>query len=328
VILSQTAMQTLEADVIASGVSASALMDEVADGMASALLEQFGTHRFAVIFAGKGHNAGDAFATATRLRRFGWKFIVRTTHAPRDFAALTTHHAANLGAPIANTPVQIDQHIRAGASPLPPILIDGLVGLGAKGPLRGETAIAAKEMNRLRATTGARTAAMDIPSGLNPDDGTPSEECVIADTTLTVGFCKHGLVADAAVNHVGRLVVVPCAAFNARSAEIFSTDGDALVTSQIAREWLPRRRHAAHKGTSGRLTVLAGSPGMHGAAALCATAAVRGGAGLVTLYCHRAVYELVSAQCPPEVMVRGVDHFAEGLDLRADALAIGPGIGS
>ena len=145
---------------------------------------------------------------------------------------------------------------------------------------------------------------------------------MVADFTLTIGFAKHGLVADAAVNHVGRLAVLPLEPLAQ------STEGTATIATPASLARLLRHRDFdIHKGTCGRVGIIAGSMGMSGAAILCAEGALRGGAGLVTLYVPHAVHRIVAARAAPEVMVRAIDSPLEALDAPHDVLAIGPGLG-
>ena len=91
---------------------------------------------------------------------------------------------------------------------VPLIILDGLLGLGAKPPLRDPIRAACRSINQLRAKKGAYVFAVDLPTGLDGDSGKADRDCVVADFTVTIGFAKPGLVADDALNFVGRLEVV------------------------------------------------------------------------------------------------------------------------
>src|SRR5205814_7943942 len=91
-------------------------------------------------------------------------------------------------------------------SPCHTIILDGLLGLGAKELLREPIRTATKEINRLHREENAFVIAVDIPTGLNGDTAeTDPEDCVRADFTITIGFAKHGLIVDAALDFVGRI---------------------------------------------------------------------------------------------------------------------------
>src|SRR2546430_445022 len=92
------------------------------------------------------------------------------------------------------------------ASPI--IVLDGLLGLAAKPPLREPVRTACRHINELRRKSGAYVFAVDLPTGLDGESGKTDRDCVIADFTVTIGFAKPGLLADDALNFVGRLEVV------------------------------------------------------------------------------------------------------------------------
>src|SRR5205085_2772310 len=105
----------------------------------------------------------------------------------------------------------LDAHCFLPAAPgTPPLIIlDGLLGIGAGGALREPILSFTREINRLRATSHAQVFALDLPTGLDGDTGAADPDAVVADYTLTVGFPKLGLLADAATRFVGRLAVLP-----------------------------------------------------------------------------------------------------------------------
>ena len=180
----------------------------------------------------------------------------------------------------------------------------------------------AAEMNELRRTRHAATVAMDIPSGLNGDTGEPYPGAVIADITVTVAHVKVGLLADAALDHVGRLAVVPL-------SELSVAKGPAekeLITPELLRPLLPRRSFGMHKGKAGRVAVVAGSKGFLGAGVLASLGALRGGAGLITLFAKPDAYDLMAMKAPPEVMVKSVNNYWDAIGDH-DVIAIGPGLG-
>jgi NAD(P)H-hydrate epimerase len=204
------------------------------------------------------------------------------------------------------------------------VLLDGLLGIGATGPLRGKLADAVREMNHLRRTRHAVTIALDLPSGLESADNTGEGLCVKADFTFTVGLAKDILLQDDATDSVGRLAVIPLRELDGAAGD----DSRRVLTPPVLLPMLPRRKFDFHKGDAGRVGVLAGSRGFLGAAVLCATGALRGGAGLVTLFVKEDAYAMIAAMAPPEVMVHSVKDYREVLQMKLDALAIGPGLGA
>lgn len=312
-------MQHIEQDAFARGITADVLMEGVGAKLARFVAQFFPQPGLVVCYAGKGHNAGDAFVAARQLSAAGWRVLVRTPFSRDEFAPLTRDkfdllHATVLAAPFRPSTPQDG----------PLVQLDALVGLGARGPLRQPLASLALEMNALRREANAKTIAVDFPSGLDPDTGIPGDPCVIADFTATVGFAKTGLVADAAINNVGRLGVLDSPDFLKPE---HGNHAELLTAPALRKEW-PPRVYDTNKGMCGRVMVMAGSRGTLGAAQLCAAGAVKGGAGLVSLAALPDTYELLAATMPAEVMVRPFTHLTDALNFPIDAMAVGPGLGT
>lgn len=305
-------MQAHEERAFQTGATAEGLMEKVGSRMAGFLLEEFPRSGEVIAFLGKGHNAGDALVVARHLSQQGWQVTVRTPYAEEELAQLSARKLRELGEPLR------EKLNRNG----PLLLLDGLVGLGARGPLREPLASLAEEMNELR-RHGAITIAMDLPSGLDGDDGTRG--AVVADYTLTVGIPKWGLVADSAIDFVGRLQLITVEELSLPSELAKPTEGSHLITGERVQGLLRRRPFSYHKGQAGRVAILAGSPGMWGAAVLCARGALRGGAGLVTLYVAEEWIAPLLPLVDPEVMIR--PRPADWRTIVADALVVGPGLG-
>lgn len=312
-------MQQCEEAAFARGVSAAALMEEAGRGIAK-VVRQFAPRAGSlVLFLGKGNNAGDALVAARELVADGWRLYARLSDEPAAMKALPRQHLATLG-----SLVHLLKDACAHDFPAGPIVsLDGLLGIGAQGPMKPELQMLAREMNLLRTQRHALTIAMDIPSGLDGDHGDACEDAVEADVTAVVAQMKAGLVEDGADHYAGRLALVPL-------LDLSQTDGDAqaeVLTPKMLRAWLPRRANDMHKGDAGRIGILAGSPGFLGAAELACRGAIRAGAGLVTLLVPEKVYPLLAPRMPAEVMVKMIDDYRDVLDMRFDALAIGPGLG-
>ncbi len=313
-------MQEAEARAFAAGASAADLMEQAGAGIARAIAQFEPRPGSAVLYLGKGNNAGDALVAARHLLEQGWRLHARLSAPVEDFKPLPRQHWEALAG---RAQVQTQAFMPGDFPPGPLIQLDGLLGIGASGPLRGNLGELADEMNRLRQSARARTYALDLPSGLDGDSGLPGAGAVIADATLTVAHVKRGLVADAAINHTGRLAVVPLPELT----EVQGDDEAEVSHPAMLRGLLPRRSFDAHKGQAGRVLVLAGSPGLLGAAELACRGALRAGAGLVTLAVQPEIHPLLAVRVPAEVMVRAVSNLAEALTLPHDAVVIGPGLG-
>jgi NAD(P)H-hydrate epimerase len=319
-ILTCAEMKALEERAFADGVSAEALMEEAGAQIAAAVRQFFPQPGRCVVFFGKGHNGGDALVAARHLAALGWHLEFRAAFAPETWSDLTRKKRNALPS------VSVAGTERTAEKPGPLVVLDGLLGIGAGGALREPVLGAAREINRLRAQENAQVLALDLPTGLDGDSGAADADCVIADFTLTIGFAKRGLLADAATRFVGRLAVLPLAELSARAHGTGAPE--TVATARELAPLLPRRKFEMHKGECGRVGIVAGSKGLAGAAVLCAEGCVHAGAGLVTLYVTPEIYPLVVAKIAPEVMVRAVSTYDEVLTARHDVLAIGPGLGS
>lgn len=316
-VLTRQQMQEVERCAFARGVSADVLMESVGAKLARFVIQFFPQPGLLLVYAGKGHNAGDAFVAARHLQTHGWRVLVRSPFDRENFAPLTRDKFDLLHRSI----------LSHGFHPSTPqdgplVQLDALVGLGSRGELRAPLATLAGEMNTLRREANARTVAVDLPSGLDLDTGSPGSSCVMADYTATVGYAKAGLVADAAIYHVGRLGILEVAEFSGASG----SNAELLTASALRQEW-PPRVFDTNKSMCGRVMLLAGSRGTLGAAHLCTAGAVRGGAGLISLAALPDSYNLLAATMIPEVMVRPLDKLTDVLRLPLDAIGIGPGLG-
>lgn len=313
-ILSPLQMIEAEREAFSRGADAGGLMESAGRQMAEFVRQNHPEPGRCIAYAGKGHNGGDVLVAARHLAKWGWTIDVVLPASP--LVPLTASRLEML--PRARS----ERSERSERSGLPLVILDGLLGVGASGAPRGPVACAIREINRLRETRAAWVVAADIPSGLDAGTGQPADPCVRADATVTVGFAKSGLIADAATNFVGRIAIA------ALDEILPPADGDAgcVLTADLLAGLLPPRAFDTHKGLAGRVAVVAGSVGFTGAARLCAGAAVRGGAGLVTLCVKPDVYPLLATSVIPEVMVRPVESYEEVLSGPWDAIAIGPGL--
>lgn len=302
-----------ERRLFSSGVDPEPFMDEAGRLCTEAISHFFPVPAHAEVFCGKGNNGGDALVVARLLKRAGWAVTLHCTHPSREMSPLSQKKLAEWEAEPASS-ARVSNRT---------ILVDGLLGIGAKGNLRSEILEAARQINGLRQDRFATCFAIDIPSGLDADSGIPCPEAVIADFTLSITVPKIGFVADSAINHLGRIVEIPL------DIPVEGADESRrfLFPSNL-RPRLVRRNFDTHKGIAGRVTILAGSRGLTGAATLSALGASRSGAGLVTVCVPDSIYPLVVSQAPPEIMVKPIQSFSEVSDLKTDAFVIGPGLGT
>ena len=315
-ILTAAQMREAEEAAFARGVAVEALMDQAGVGVARAVSRFFPNPGKCVVFAGKGHNGGDALVAAKCLKQTGWKVDLRLAFPESDCSELTRKKLQELRSAAQNSSVAT--HL---ASPL--VVLDGVLGLGATKILREPVRSCVIEINRLRAEQNAFVFAVDLPTGLGGDSGELGPDCVIADCTVTIGFAKCGLLEDAALDNVGRLEVVPLPDLaldqNARN--------EIVATGHSLRSLLPRRQFSAYKNQFKRIGVVAGSKGFVGAALMTTRGALLAGAGLVEVFVPEQIYPIVAASAPPEAMIKPVRSYRLLLEHEIDVLALGPGLG-
>ncbi|HEX8678433.1 MAG TPA: NAD(P)H-hydrate dehydratase, partial [Chthoniobacterales bacterium] len=310
-VVTSAEMRAAEETAFARRVTAEALMDEAAAGIARTAQQCFPAPGRCIVFAGRGNNAGDAFRAAELLAADGWEIDLRLAFEEEELGELARKKLISL---------RTSGIRRARTGPV--VILDGLLGIGAKPPLREPIRAACREINRLRSNENSFVVAVDLPTGIDADSGAADEDCVTADLTVTIGFAKLGLVADRALNHVGRIEVIPL-----DELEAWGTSEQTIATAASLRHLLPRRNFGAYKNQFGRIGVVAGSRGLTGAAVLCSLGALRGGAGLVELFVPEEIYPIVASTAAPEVMVKPVTSYRALLDEPIDVWAVGPGLG-
>jgi NAD(P)H-hydrate epimerase len=343
-ILTSAQMRAAEQAAFASGVQVEALMNQAGAGIAQAVTKFFQKPGRCIVFAGKGHNAGDALFAAQCLEQLGWKIEVRLAFKEADCGDLTRKKLGDLcrrpakilGAVPSKTAHEnsgITDHIATTqdststeavsdvAASL--VILDGLLGVGAKPPLREPIRAACRAINQLRTTNGAYVFAVDLPTGLDTDSGKADRDCVVADFTVTIGYAKPGLIADGAVNYVGRTEIVPLDELRPPK-----TKPNEIIASPTAfRALLPRRKYNSYKNQFGRIGVVAGSKGFVGAALMASQGALRAGAGLVEVFVPEEIYEIVAGAAFMEAMVKPIASYRQLLKEKVDVWAVGPGLG-
>jgi ADP-dependent NAD(P)H-hydrate dehydratase / NAD(P)H-hydrate epimerase len=205
------------------------------------------------------------------------------------------------------------------------LVVDAIFGTGLSRPPQGEALAAIEAINRAH-SAGAAVLAIDLPSGLNADTGATPGAAVEADLTASFIGRKLGLYTGRGPALCGEIVFdalgVPSAVYE--SLPPLAT----LLDAADLRRWLQRRPRTAHTGDLGQVLVIGGDAGTIGAALLAAQAALRAGAGLVSV-ATRAVHAALLSAAQPELMCRGVESAGDLQTLigRADVIAIGPGLG-
>lgn len=303
---------------MANGWTEDQLLTTAGERLGIAIGRYFPHPGTAIAYLGKGHNAGDALLALRVLRdRFQWRIHARCAWPIAEFAPLALEKWHECGIPM---PLDRNPSWRDYKRPL--LLLDGLLGSGASGPLRSPLRELAGEMTSLRAHAGARIAAVDLPSGIGADSGEVFPDTVLADVTFMIGSAKRGLLQAQAAAATGALSLVP--------VDPLASSGPCdieLISPQTMEFGKKPRPFDCHKGMAGRVAILAGSECYSGAAVLAASGALRGGAGLITLFVPSPVRSLVASKCPPEIIVRALADPRELLKFKFDSLVVGCGLG-
>jgi hydroxyethylthiazole kinase-like uncharacterized protein yjeF len=291
------------------GVPERVLMENAGRAAAQVLDRLFPRGRVLAL-AGSGKNGGDALVAARVLSAWGRDVRLMAVGArPPDPALL---HSME----IALEPAELAESTIATAD----VLIDGLLGTGALGAPRSKIARLIDQAN----ASGRPILALDLPSGVDPTTGKVAGTAVRAAATVSFGWPKIGCLLHPARGYCGRLVGVD---IGFPPVHIGQEAWAQVITPAWAVARLPARAPDGHKGTSGRLAILAGQEGMAGAAALAAEAARCAGAGLVRLLSVAANRVILQSLVPEATFA---DREAlERADLDSvHALVAGPGIGA
>jgi ADP-dependent NAD(P)H-hydrate dehydratase / NAD(P)H-hydrate epimerase len=201
------------------------------------------------------------------------------------------------------------------------VIVDALFGTGLARAVSGDAAAMIAAINASRRPV----VSVDMPSGLHADTGAVLGVAVHAEITVTFVGLKQGMYVGVGLDHTGRVIVddlgVPAECYDG------AIPVARLIVDDSVLRALPRRARTSHKGSHGHVLVIGGGPGMPGAARLAGEAALRAGAGLVTLAVHPGNSAIAAAR--PELMCVGVSSAAELAPVlgKATVIAVGPGLG-
>ena len=290
-----------------------------------------------IVVCGKGNNGGDGFGAARWLANYGYAVTVWYLGADLDEvqgdAAIELAMLQNAGVDVLHLVDEEGLFVAEVDCLHSDLIIDAMLGTGFTGELRGNY----KKLCQIINNSGTEVLAVDIPTGVNADNGTADEDAIDADVTVTMALVKAGMLQYPAKELVGELHVAEIGMPTNLLAECNSKK--YLLTAEIVSELLPIRARDAHKGDAGRVVLVAGSQGFIGAAAMATRASVKAGAGLVSLLTGESVADLLAVKLD-EAMVHALSEdgynelSSEAVDdivnkaNAADVLAIGPGLGT
>ena len=317
-VLTVAEMARADAATIAGGVPGHKLMDNAGRAVADAVRVHF-SPRSVLVLCGPGNNGGDGFVAARYLSDAGWPVCVTLLGSRKALRGDAAAHAALWTGEIIPLTDDVADHVASTG-----VVVDALFGAGLSRPLAGAARLAVEAV----AAAGLPVVAVDMPSGITGDDGAVLGDCAVrADLTVTFFRKKPGHLLLPGRTHCGDVVVadigIPPAVLGDESTGTYENNPDLWAAR------LPRRWPECHKYDFGH-AVIVGGEAMTGAARLAARAALRVGAGLVSLACPPAVLP-VYAQASPSIITLPLatqTEFRELLgDARKNAVLIGPGGG-
>ncbi len=300
-----------------AGIPGYTLMQRAGEAALAVARRHWPAARSICVLCGSGNNAGDGYVVARLARAAGLDVRVAAVSDPQNLRGDAARAHADFVAQGG-----LSQPFGTEAFEGAELIVDALLGTGVDRPLEGAYADAIRRLN-------ARTApvlALDIPSGIDGSTGESRGIAVRATRTIAFLALKSGYYLGDAPDHLGALefagLGVPDAVRESEQPVMRRIDGRA------AAEALPPRRRSAHKGDHGRVLVVGGHA-MSGAARLAGEAALRSGAGLVTVATAESARSAIVAGRPEIIAVAPVDADALArLAAAADAVAVGPGLGT
>ncbi len=331
-------MQELDRRTIEEeGVPGLTLMERAGSGVVRAMERRLGLvkGKTVTILCGKGNNGGDGFVVGRLLIRKGARTRVALMARPADLRgdAKTNHVRFLKAAGKTGVVVLPDQEALGRLLEESDVVVDALLGTGLSAPVKDPYREAIRAVNRC----GRPVFAADLPSGLHGDTGDVLGEAVRATMTVTFGLPKIGLYLGRGIDLAGAIEIVD---IGIPDRFVQRIPGQlSLMTLLDAKRSVPERLPSSHKGTFGHAGIIAGSVGKTGAAALAARAALRTGAGLVTVATpvgvnHVLESKLLEAMTVPmpetaehTLAQSALDDLLAFVNVRT-AAAIGPGLGT
>lgn len=289
------------------------------------------------VLAGRGNNGGDGFVVARTLLQRGVDVAVFLLGRAADVqgdARINLEVLGHLGASVVEITNEQEWELHFSEIAARDLLVDAVFGTGLREPLGGMLRTVVADING----SGLTVVSVDLPSGLSADTHELIGDALEASLTVTLGAPKIPLVLPPAEANCGDLVI---ADIGIPKAVIDGVDGPRvrILTREDMRELVQPRSAESHKGDYGRVVLVAGSLGKTGAAHLAAMGALRSGAGLVTVATPAAALPILAAM-GPEYMTEPLASATAGdpaagerwaeriLELSADVVALGPGLGT
>ena len=327
-------MRSIDDRAIAMGIPSLRLMENAGAAVAQAASAVADPARQIIVLCGPGNNGGDGFVAARILREsdHGVKAVLIGSTSRLSGDSGHSLRAAQK-AHVSFEEITTEAGLVALASEIAEsgLVVDALLGTGSHGPPKG---MVGKVVHALDSIS-APILAVDVPTGVDADTGQTDGPAIHADTTVTMGLPKIGMLFHPGCALVGKLIVADIGFPHDLVAP--PEYGVEILESGDLATLLPKIPSTAHKGDCGKVLVIAGSTGMTGAAALCCQGALRAGAGLVYLAIPEHLNAILETMLPETITIPVAEHdgqhCAAGFErIRerfggVDMVVLGPGLG-
>jgi NAD(P)H-hydrate epimerase len=305
-------MASLEKEAVARGITVARMMEKAGHAVARVILALKPIPKAVLVLVGPGNNGGDGLVAAYYLLKAGAKVTVYLWKRKAEGDPLLERVAAE-GGTVVSAQEDRDLEKLRGLLREAELVVDSLLGTGFRPPVKGDLkailqALAQERERRLNSPKKASIrsikafepsskprpfiVAVDIPTGVSGTTGEADPAAVPADITVTFGFPKRGHFLFPGAELIGELLVADIDI----PEELATGVAVELVTPELVKGWLPPRPKGSHKGTFGKVLVVAGSTNYTGAPCLAGMAALRVGAGLVTMAVPSSVYPIIASK--------------------------------
>lgn len=319
----------------AYGIPSIILMENAGIAVCRVALDmlRFPQGKVVLVVAGRGNNGGDGFVAARHLYLAGAKVKVVMVADPDSMigdARVNFDIWLRLGQKVYDLQDRNGMQVLQLGLMQADLVIDAIYGTGFRGALKDKV----RRIIELINESGKPVLAVDVPSGVEADTGKTNGLCVRAAKTVTFGLPKLGLVLDPGASFAGEVQVEGISL----PPDLLADGGTRfLLTPRLVGRWFTPRSADAHKGDFGHVLIVAGSRGMTGAASLAAEAALRAGAGLVTVALPESQQPVIASRLVeamtlplPEtpdgtLALAARDHLLERA-ARCSVMALGPGL--
>lgn len=287
-------VKEIENQAVNLGVSLEMLMENAGNAVAAQVKQVLhsAVGKRVLVLVGPGNNGGDGLVAARYLHDWGAKVNICLC-ASRAQNDKNLKLAMQCGIPIIHAYEGKTIADLCASISSADVIIDALFGIGKIRPIEGIFKEVLQNVSMVKGTKSKPVlVAVDLPSGLNSDTGEVDPNCLSCDITVTFGYPKIGLFSFPGAGKVGKLVIADIGI-----PQDLAHDIDVeLITERWVKETLPQRPLNAHKGSFGKVLVIAGSVNYIGAAYLACMGAARVGAGLVTLATATSLHPILASK--------------------------------